>query len=91
MMAAVELTPAQRTEAMRRYRMLEPHLSGGVPLTRVAREAGIGERTARRWLAHYRAHGLAGLARTPRRTGRTNRPDPHGHVSHVPIAGSYVK
>lgn len=72
-MAAVELTPAQRTEAMRRYRMLELHLTGGVPLTRAAREAGIGERTARRWLAHYRAHGLAGLARTPRRTGRTTR------------------
>lgn len=74
-MAAVELTPAQRTEAMRRYRMLEPHLTGGVPLTRVAREAGIGERTARRWLAHYRAHGLSGLARTPRRTVRTTRPE----------------
>ncbi|GAA3130312.1 hypothetical protein GCM10020255_003860 [Rhodococcus baikonurensis] len=36
-----ELTAAQREEAMRRYAVLEPHLTGGVPLARAARGAQI--------------------------------------------------
>ncbi|REK81711.1 helix-turn-helix domain-containing protein, partial [Rhodococcus erythropolis] len=61
-----ELTAAQREEAMRRYAVLEPHLTGGVPLARAARTAQIPERTARRWLTRYRTGGLVGLARTTR-------------------------
>lgn len=61
-----ELTAAQREEAMRRYEVLEPHLTGGVPLARAARGAQIPERTARRWLTRYRAGGLVGLAHTTR-------------------------
>ncbi|MDN5544807.1 MAG: Mu transposase C-terminal domain-containing protein [Rhodococcus sp. (in: high G+C Gram-positive bacteria)] len=61
-----ELTAAQREEAMRRYEVLEPHLTGGVPLARAARTAQIPERTARRWLTRYRAGGLVGLAHTTR-------------------------
>lgn len=45
---------------------LRPHLIDGVPLARVATDAGIPIRTARRWIARYRADGPAGLAR-PRR------------------------
>lgn len=51
---------------MRRWRVLRPYLENDVALARVARQAQVPERTARRWLARYRQHGLAGLAR-PRR------------------------
>jgi putative transposase len=53
-------------EVAKRMTMLRPHLINGVPLTRVAASAGIPIRTARRWIARYRADGPAGLAR-PRR------------------------
>ncbi|GEM_PF-269905 len=46
--------------------VLRPHLVDGVPLTRVAADAGIPIRTARRWIARYRADGPAGLVRPPR-------------------------
>lgn len=47
---------------MARWRLLVPHLEDGVPLARIARQAGAAERTLQRWVAHYRA----GLARTGR-------------------------
>lgn len=53
-------------EVAKRMAALQPHLIDGVPLTRVAADAGIPIRTARRWIARYRADGPAGLAR-PRR------------------------
>jgi putative transposase len=52
---------------MERWRVLRPHVEGGVPLTAAARAAGVPLRTARRWLKRYRADGLAGLARRGRR------------------------
>ena len=60
------LSSGQREEAMTRFELLKPHLEEGVPLPRVARDAGIALRTAKRWLARYRARGLAGLVRTVR-------------------------
>ena len=60
------LTPAQTEAALARYRMLRPALDRAVPLTRLAREAGVPLRTAQRWVAAYHRHGLAGLARKPR-------------------------
>lgn len=50
-------------EVAKRMAVLRPHLIDGVPLTRVAAGAGIPIRTARRWLARYRADGPVGLAR----------------------------
>ncbi|MFD9666585.1 Mu transposase C-terminal domain-containing protein [Rhodococcus sp. NPDC059968] len=46
--------------------VLRPHLEHGVPLTRAAAAGGVSVRTARRWLAAYRAGGPAALARRPR-------------------------
>lgn len=57
---------ARRTEALDRFRTLEPFLSGEVPLTAVARETGVPLRTLRRWVSRYRSEGLAGLARKER-------------------------
>ncbi|MEU9057095.1 leucine zipper domain-containing protein [Streptomyces sp. NPDC048384] len=34
-----------------------------MPLVRAAAEAGVAYRTAQRWAAAYRDHGLAGLIR----------------------------
>ena len=56
---------------------LRAHLEDGVPLTRVAAQSGIPHRTLQRWLARYRAGGLAGLGRAPRADrGRSRFPEP---------------
>jgi len=61
-----QLSEEARAHALKRFRLLEPHFDGGVPLTQVAREHGIAPRTAQRWARRYRQNGLAGLARTAR-------------------------
>ena len=60
------LTEGQREQAMTRWRLLAPHVEGGVPLARIAEHSGVGERTLQRWAARYRSAGLAGLARAGR-------------------------
>lgn len=52
--------------AIERYRILEPHLTDGIPLADLARAGTVSERTLQRWLGRYRAEGLAGLARVRR-------------------------
>ena len=49
-----------------RMTVLGPHVFDGVPLTKAAERAGVPVRTARRWLASYRAIGSAGLSRDAR-------------------------
>jgi putative transposase len=68
------LTPSQADAAMGRYHFLRPTLEEQIPLTQVARDAGVPMRTARRWLAAYRRDGLVGLARRP----RADRAQPRG-------------
>lgn len=65
-MTTGELAGAQRELAMARWALLRPHLDEGVPLAEAARQVGVALRTARRWLARYRAEGLTGLARQTR-------------------------
>jgi transposase len=68
---------AGRAEAHRRWLVLRAHLEDGVPLARVAAQSGIPHRTLQRWLARYRAGGLAGLGRAPRADrGRSRFPEP---------------
>ena len=70
-----QLDAPQREQAMARFAVLRPHLEDGVPLARAAGDAGVAVRTAQRWLARYRACGLAGLARRSRAdTGRRRLP-----------------
>jgi putative transposase len=57
---------ADRAAAMERFRVLQPHLEIGVPLTAVAEASGHPVRTLRRWAAQYREAGLAGLVRRRR-------------------------
>ena len=52
-----------RAAAMERFRVLQPHLAIGVPLTAVAEASGHPVRTLRRWAARYRDGGLVGLVR----------------------------
>ena len=73
----VSLGEAGRTEAHRRWLVLRAHLQDGVPLSRVAAQSGIPHRTLQRWLARYRAGGLAGLGRAARADrGRSRFPEP---------------
>lgn len=51
---------------MERHRRLRPHFEDGVPLARLAEAGGPSERTLRRWLASWRADGIAGLERQAR-------------------------
>jgi putative transposase len=75
--ALATLSESGRAEAHRRWLVLRPHLDDGVPLTRVAAQSGIPHRTLQRWLARYRAGGLAGLSRTVRADrGRSRFPEP---------------
>jgi len=60
------LSDAVRTRALERYRLVQPFLETGVPLTQLARTAHRPLRTLRDWVARYRRHGLAGLAAQPR-------------------------
>lgn len=53
--------------------VLRSHLDRGVPLSTAAAQGGVPIRTARRWLAEYRADGPAGLARKPRSDRGTRR------------------
>jgi putative transposase len=52
--------------ATARFRLLQPHLEDDIPLSRLAAEAGVSERTLRRWLAAHRSKGITGLERTRR-------------------------
>jgi putative transposase len=75
--AVATLSEAGRAEAHRRWLVLRAHLEDGVPLTRVAAQAGIPHRTLQRWLARYQASGLAGLGRAVRADrGRSRFPEP---------------
>ena len=66
-----------RAEAHHRWLVLRAHLEDGVPLARVAARSGIAHRTLQRWLARYRAGGLAGLGRAARADrGRSRFPEP---------------
>jgi putative transposase len=64
--AVSTLSEAARAQALERFRLLQPCLEEGVPLTRVAQHQGLPLRTMQRWLAQYRRHGLRGLVRRRR-------------------------
>ena len=65
--ANARLTPAGRLLLCRRV------CDQGRTLRQAAEAAGVSERTARRWLARYRAAGLVGLARAQRSDTRTRK------------------
>jgi putative transposase len=49
-----------------RFRLVQPFLEDGVPLTKIARQERRSLRTLRSWVVRYRQHGLPGLARRAR-------------------------
>ena len=57
---------SRTADATGRLFLLKRHLEDGEPLAWVAAEIGVPLRTARRWLARYRAKGAVGLKRTVR-------------------------
>ena len=59
------LSKAQRSQALQRGRTLRPSVKDAVRLAGVPADAGVPERTARRWRTRYRAGGLAGGASRP--------------------------
>jgi putative transposase len=62
-----ELPESLRELALTRFHLLQPHLEQGESLRSVAERAGLPLRTAGRWLAQYRRHGLCGLVRKGRK------------------------
>jgi putative transposase len=63
----VASTETQRTHALEHFHLIRPFLENGVPLTHIAAEHQLAVRTLRRWVQQYRAHGLAGLSKAPRK------------------------
>jgi putative transposase len=63
----VASTETQRTHALEHFHLIRPFLENGVPLTHIASEHQLAVRTLRRWVQQYRAHGLAGLSKAPRK------------------------
>jgi putative transposase len=61
-----ELSPTSRDLALRRFRLLEPHLEHDRSLRVIAAEAGIPFRTLQRWASQYRRFGLVALVRKKR-------------------------
>ena len=57
----------ERTRALARYKIIQPHVEQGVPLAHLVHQQGIALRTAQRWVALHRQYGLAGLAHRARR------------------------
>ncbi len=75
------LSENERDEALRNLRLVRRCLDGGVPLARVAAEAGVSRWTLRRWIQRYRAEGLAGLCRRRRNdAGRRRLPEVLQHL-----------
>lgn len=69
------LSEGEREKALARYHLLQPYLEGHCSLTQVAEQHQLAYRTVQRWVSCYRRHGLAGLARQPRRDrGRSRLP-----------------
>jgi putative transposase len=66
MIALASLSESARKIALDRFRLLQPHLEEKRLLKAVALDAGIGHRTAQRWMMRYPKYGLAGLARDER-------------------------
>ena len=61
-----ELTDAEREKALCRYRLIQPFLEEGIPLTKIAIHSTESISTLRRWVQRYRNNGLTGLVRQPR-------------------------
>ena len=73
-------------KAIARFRLLQPHLEQSIPLTHIAAECGVAERTLRRWLAAWRVNGIQGLERTRRSDAGQARklpPDIEAHVRNM--------
>ncbi len=66
------LSEEARRLAMKRFRLLQPHIENHEPLTSVVRAAGIPYRTAHRLVSEYRRIGLTALVRK-KRTDRGER------------------
>jgi transposase InsO family protein len=68
------LTPHSRAELVRRI------LDEGQPAVVVAEDMGVSERTARKWVARYRAAGADGLLDRSSRPHRLHKPTP-AHIA----------
>lgn len=72
------LPEAQQELALQRFHLIQPFLEDHIPLTQIVRAHHLSLRTARRWVQHYRADGLAGLVRSVRADRGTRRDMPLG-------------
>jgi len=59
-----------------RWELVRRHIQDGVPLTELAREAGVGVRTLERWHATVKRHGPDGLEPKPRSDRGSRRAPP---------------
>jgi putative transposase len=74
--ALAALSEAERTQALARFRILQPYLEEQTSLTAIAQEQAVTLRTLQLWLARYRIAGLVGLVRKPRADRGQRRLEP---------------
>ena len=53
-------------KTLQRYRIIAPHLTDGVPISRIAHIHNLARHTVARWIDRYKHYGLSGLARSKR-------------------------
>ena len=56
----IDLTEAERNEALESYRIIKPFIEDNIPLVKVAEESSKSYRTLLRWVDKYRKYGLSG-------------------------------
>ena len=66
MQALGDMSDVERKIALKRYKLLEPHLQDGRELRSVSEGSDVSFRTLQRWVARYKRGGLAGLVRKGR-------------------------
>ena len=66
MQALGDMSDVERKIALKRYKLLEPHLQNGRELRSVSEGSDVSFRTLQRWVAGYKREGLTGLVRKGR-------------------------
>lgn len=67
------LSEKQRSQALERFKIIQPFLEGEVSLKEAIRDQGISLRAAQRWVKRYKELGFVGLARLSRHDKGTGK------------------
>lgn len=61
-----EVSELKREQAVEKYKIIQPHVQLGIPLSVISNDSKISQRTLQNWVQKYNAYGLKGLVRKKR-------------------------